>query len=69
MPATKENPLALLFARHGSGQPCRCHQSGYCPAHGAYNPVTDDPEIQEAVIENSSGGRAAARVIRKVPQE
>lgn len=61
--------LALLFARHASPHPCRCDRTGYCPAHGTYQPATNDPEVLEAVNEATRRSRAGLRVVRKALAE
>lgn len=57
--------LALLFARHASSVPCQCHGTGYCPAHGTYEPPTKDEDVLAAVAEASRRTGSGLRVIRK----
>lgn len=69
MHTLKDHPLSLLFARHTSALPCRCCAPGYCPAHGAYQPPTDDQEVLDALHDANRPRRAGMRVQRKALAE
>lgn len=48
-----DDPLVGLFVRIRTPHPCRCGETGYCPACGTYTPPQVDHEVLDALADNA----------------